>query len=1035
MVNNNLYYWEQINITSPRKLLGEVQIGENGFNMSFVIDGTKDSAKFIVWSYSLSEALKPLTLVYHENTDTYWIVSNDKVEKRANESGWLYVHNLQLEGAIELLNARDLTDCGFNQKTYTIENFLKRLFKLSTFEMTPSLVFFNGFSKDDIVDYNKAFENYTLLSALREFLDGYNCCAKMRFSFNTNISTYPLQYAFIDILPKTGRDATTIRDIDETFTDVKEIKTLNKNSYGTTVISNAENIVSTKKKVYPSVGLTRISGEQFYIKPENACIRLPSKVNSVDYVDVVKGKIPVGIGVSISSYQGLIGYKTFDSSNIQSYDAMIDWIKTTLLNDQYAGDYVENNIPQEFWDSNKGQDAFNNVVNNFSFRFYDTEQYDPIKDNFISSHTINKFTKSLEAGNPKPYVLGASDIRNGVQNVWEVMYWERGSNLIKGFDFFKENGTSNQIFSTTQEGITFLDFDVGTSQGTRHYRVVIGDYTQVGGIAPTKVSLSLLTSYFSIKYTPMSDMKIKYDNTNSGNDIKLYNQNGRYTDGVALSKLLLSYKNEIVSDNITRYLIGYDYYSLPQVGDLILKNNEKYVINNVSLDFFQNEDGNPSNSEDEYFIVGEYTLSKNTSTKSLLTNPNTNIRDYGIPQNFNIQRKQLYRDFYELDFTQDTSADLDEYLPLNKLFNTKYWYNEYLGHTAVMKIVYDNPYGGGGEDYDGGIVQPSNTWYYQLDTTVYFMKKSMYEIIDFQDNNILGYDCQNVTCGFDIRRIFNIIQVGTANIDIVNTPVSYVDDKGQFKNIYISMCSSEQLMDIYDEYIAEEETLLSLTYGGTLYNRCVFIPSDIYNKAHNNCDFEINVLNYNKDALEVPMFEYSCQIDDTDNIIIGENIFENYEDDFRYFYELVFIPHDLVDNNNWKNFIDEQNITYTSNTFTLNDTNESYRKNVNIIFADPMIQFYAYNNVDIKSNEQMFTRTGYINLKNKIDTLIEEEQFNGKVDIAIIRYTIKNDYTVSSSNVSNVQYDLLMVIRNAQDCPWNDSLGYLYIYKNHYKLK
>ena len=65
----------------------------------------------------------------------------------------------------------------------------------------------------------------------------------------------------------------------------------------------------------------------------------------------------------------------------------------------------------------------------------------------------------------------------------------------------------------------------------------------------------------------------------------------------------------------------------------------------------------------------------------------------------------------------------------------------------------------------------------------------------------------------------------------------------------------------------------------------------------------MNVTNYNKDALEVPVFEYSCQLDDSDNVIIGENVFDNFETDFRYMYEFVFMQHGKADDKNWNKII------------------------------------------------------------------------------------------------------------------------------------
>ena len=110
--------------------LGEIQ---SDFNLSFVIDGTKDSAKMLVWNYEDAE-VEPWTIIYHPKTDTWWVVSHDKVERYTSENNkFVYVHNLELLGAIELLNARDLTDCGFNDNKYAVDSFIIRLFSLSNF--------------------------------------------------------------------------------------------------------------------------------------------------------------------------------------------------------------------------------------------------------------------------------------------------------------------------------------------------------------------------------------------------------------------------------------------------------------------------------------------------------------------------------------------------------------------------------------------------------------------------------------------------------------------------------------------------------------------------------------------------------------------------------------------------------------------------------------------------------------------------------------------------------------------------------------
>ena len=74
-----------------RSSFGEIQ---NDFNMSFTIDGTKDSAKVRVLSFNENEIL-PYTIIYHRKTQTWWVATHDKVERYTNENGFIYVHNLQ----------------------------------------------------------------------------------------------------------------------------------------------------------------------------------------------------------------------------------------------------------------------------------------------------------------------------------------------------------------------------------------------------------------------------------------------------------------------------------------------------------------------------------------------------------------------------------------------------------------------------------------------------------------------------------------------------------------------------------------------------------------------------------------------------------------------------------------------------------------------------------------------------------------------------------------------------------------------------
>ena len=61
---------------------------------------------------------------------------------------------------------------------------------------------------------------------------------------------------------------------------------LEKNSYGTKVISNAENVISTETKTYPSTGAVKLTSNAHTITSDNALVRLPSNAFKVNYVQL-----------------------------------------------------------------------------------------------------------------------------------------------------------------------------------------------------------------------------------------------------------------------------------------------------------------------------------------------------------------------------------------------------------------------------------------------------------------------------------------------------------------------------------------------------------------------------------------------------------------------------------------------------------------------------------------------------------------------------------------------------------------------------
>lgn len=1035
MAYDRLYYWNKIDFNETRTLLGEIQ---TNFNMGISINGDKDTCKVVCLSYSIDESIKPYTLVWHENTNTWWIVASDKVERYPNEKGYVYKHIIQLEGAIELLNARDLTDCGFYQNYYTIDQFIKRLFKLSTFEFDDNIsIEYNGnIDKDKNVDYIKSFENYTLLSAIREFLDGYNCSAKLLFY----TSNGTLNGCEVSIISKTGNADFTPLSMDTNMNDVKGISTMNKNSYGNVVVSNAENVIFTKSKTYPNVGYARLGSTDFYVNPasgDNVLFRLPSKVDSVEWVEIAP-TTTMKIGVVISYGSGATSYFTneFDLSDQLSYENIIYWAQGKLTTkpdnvSQEVWDRLQARLNELYsdsdWESLASDETREVALQNNALRFYDTEKYDPIDNKFISDKPIHIFFSPLNYshGHEKPIVLGEKKLRNGVQEPESVMYWERGSNAIKGFDFFKwhETAVDNKQVQTQETfGYELMNFDWVNGNYNGIVQVFIAQELNIPyGVLYQKstMTLSTLNSWLRCKYIPMSNLKIKYDNSIEGKNSKLYNQNGKYTDGVALSKSILSYKNEIESDTITRYAVGYSFSSMPKVGETYIKDEVPYIIGNASYDISPNEDG--------YFINAEYTLSKKIAVKTMLTNPNTNIRDYGIPQQFNVERKQLYRDFYELSSKLDQNQDQSRYLDLESVVNFTHLPSSIESHTAFIKCQYDHATGGGGKDYDGNIVPPSTEWCYQVDSVVNYLKKAVCEVISLQDNNIIGYDSQNLTCGFDIRRVFEALVIGSFDIDAVNTPIQYTDDNGRVMAFTISMLNNTNLKKVWDTYKTDKEQQYSTTYSGSLYNRCVFIPTELFDMSVSYADYLITDFSYEKDAIEVPIFEYMCQVDDSDDVTIGEDILANNEDDYCYFYEAVFVPKRVVNNNNWRLYLEQSNIQQYQQYITLNDENSTDKKVVQIACSGTSIGLTGYDRSNIDTTTLAISHSGLVNMKS----LMSDD-----TDLMIVRYTVPKNYTLRQGiYVENVKTDLMFILRNPNNFPYVPLLNILGVMVNHYKLR
>ena len=983
------YYAEYDDYVYYGHLLGEIQ---SNFSMAQTIDGTKDSMSCQVYSSS-GNCVEPWTIVWHKDNDTWWIVSHDKVERYAYENGFAYIHNLQLLGAIELLNARDLTDCAFNQNDYNLAQVITKLINLSNFDI--------GWELDQETDINpyritldhvKTFENYTLLTALRELLDEYNCCPKLDFyPFEYESGEYYIDFARIMIKSKTGFINGSAIDI-SVFDDVKETKTIDKNSFGSCVVSNADNVVSTHAKTYPSLGSVKLSSTEWEITTNNAILRLPTKVFKANWLKIINVGANCNVSVKISGGDDdnitLNTLNAVDPSMPETLIPQLEYIRDriiTLAEQRNVSQYWGQTFYDDF--TSKIEEIADKIIKRNTTTIYEGNQLTVekvggnYKQKIIKGANVPYIAKiDISDGNYtyRDFILANKETRDMLEYQGQAVYWERGSDRIDGF-----KGMSSQPVPGLQAVISIengLSTDL-QSNNTSLYDYQSGDFYNYLTLTFNSgaINIPFKDAQFKINYIPMNDIKIKVDNESENRDIQLYNQNGKLTDSVALSKLLNSHAKEITSDNITRYKLYYDYSSIPQIGEKVINNGVEYVINNISYDFTQNDNGN-------YFIECEFTMSKAIAVKSMLVNPNTNVRDYGIPQNYNVKRKQVYRDYYELNYDFEDSANQETpYYSTSKTFAFSNYGNDENDFICQIGITYDHNING------------YSYWCYQLETTTYLMNKSKYVVCDFKDNNIIGYSFMNMYSGFDITRLFD------SNVS-VNTPISYVDENGKFESIKLLFLTPAQLNQNILSYKG------GMGYGGyykPIYNVSCFIDSLLFAVSQNNHSIEIEEQEYDKDALEVPVFEYACQIANSDNVLIGDNIL-NEHNGMDYLYGFV-VGNNLTESNVW----DSNNVSFSGANEILSDG-----ANIQCLQAsgnDYQLLITHYNQVskDIDSGE-----TTYSQLRS----------WTVGKDYAFFRYAINHD-------TQEVIKELLFIAKKVPETQIRSATQTLVININHWKLK
>ena len=828
MATSKVYYYD-----FNEHIFGEYQ---SGFNFNLVLDETKDSAKIIVLTKK-EEILKPNTIVRLEGIDFWWCVKKDTRQRHLNEVGYEYEHTLELQGAFEILNSRDLTNCGFNTEHYTVGDFLDRLISLSSYELPISFDYGNYLSSSKVVNFLKTFENYTLASAIKEFLNGYNCLPKMVFTKN---SDNEIVSATIKIYSKSGLTDTPLSE--DVFNDASAVDNIDRESYATKVISNIQNCVGRKPIRYPRVGGAYLVGDNGTITFDTAGqakLLLPSNVYAVE---------------SITLYGAL-------KIKLESDGHTTRFIILTPDDLTRKGNKCRDNIVYWLNDYGLSQDIITLFTRNWDSIFASMKPlgmrtirnggyYDAINDEPYGDYQWINNRYSQTPPHLNVYLNNERYAYNNDGNREWIISWKQGSNEIKGFDFFKKaqgtvtNNHCTNFFNeewTTTVSYESESFTLTIESDEDGSKLTLIDFTEGEGAG----SLDIPHFLASVEYIPMGDIKFKTDNNISGEDVKLYNQNGKLVDSYAVSKLVNSYCKSIRDKDLVRFGTYYKFTEIPKLGARV----GDYVVNNISYDVYDNDNGG-------FVYKCQFSLNLYSICKSTMINANTNIRDYDCPQSNNVKRIQTYRDYIEISYEYDNIDTT--YLDKDKILHIDL---DYIGINDDLVFVMrstDNSFTNQGDNN-------SHNLYYHLDHVSFDLSKQKKFVIDFGDNNIIGYGNAHAYKPFQLENIFD----RTKSVVI---PISYVDNYGETEGLQLIACDQNQA---------------EINFGNTYISESVAISVNVYANFSNNSILRIDEPNYDKDGLEIPVFEYSCEIGGDDNIEVADNFFE-YGENYDKFVAIKF---------------------------------------------------------------------------------------------------------------------------------------------------
>jgi len=931
--------------TNEETNFGSIDIS-NGFNMCFNLDNTRDSAKIQILN-DKDYALEKNTICKLTSNYTWWVVKSDQKSVKNDENG-KFIHNIELVSPKSIFYARDLTSCGFNKNRYTYGEFFNRLISLSK-GVNCDVSLSDVFGDNNKVSIIKSFDNYTLGKALEEFSNGEN-------------AIYELDYIDIDnpyiyFISKSGTNNDII-DLDTSELHSPKFirhEEIGNKDFATKVISNVENAISSVYQRYPINGGKFLDSDKYLLDKDNAFFKLPSKAKEVRKLFIHPR---VKIALCQHRFEMQPQWTELSSSKffyVSSYEQVLSIVNSMTFD--------------SFW---------------FSGRLKTREQLAKEVFNIsIIEMNIDKQENKLKSNsdsNIRPLFM-SENLSSKYENAqWNISF-KNGEDKITNFkcaDYVMNNGTRIELIKTD----LFNNHNSNISP-TVDNLISIASYFPNDNIQQIEYAILILTDFgittlntkFACEYIPQADFRMEYDNFKNGKDVALFNQTGNFVDNFAVSKLVKSYATDISGNTYNFYNIYDQYFDILQKGQRVFKTingkKELCIITNVSI---------TTHNGSKYEVM--YSLSKYSAVKSSLISADSNIRDYDCPQRNNVVRKQNYRDFIELEL--DTTDRHNETMfgniqdILNFGFKSKGANFEY---QAFIKI--------------------ENNRYYQIPTYVVNYDSSCTCIIDFKDNNIIGYDKSNTGTVLEWEiSAWNSFMGSTSRYNI---PIDYTIGSGNFgevKSIEIKLANQTQIDNAFATY-KTANGLGSLDNSYSILDIAPLCFANYYSIISQSC--KITESDYKKDGLEIPFFQYTAQLGNTNNVIVGSHILEKKQTQYSTIIVYQFHVKDKIKANNYNYNNVELSGSNGVDTITLQNACVLSLDTVNMKIVST---FYSYATINVLtgaiSNTRNFKLDGTIKNKN-IEIVLGESGIY--VPTADLTKTINESELVFAINNCPVELD------------------------------